>query len=130
MNKKGLTGKIFAILGILLLIVLIVVGITAYQAYSLIKLVQEQIPSISEDISSMGKGDCTKFQDFKTRMNIIITESKSACKNPLINRISDRLSNLPLNCTAIKISSIEDYDILNKVCLNKTNFINQTINSS
>ena len=101
MNKKGLIGKIFAIIGILLLIVIILAGITAYQAYNLIKDFKEKTPVIQENIKQLTAGDCSKLLPIETDITELKTRVASSCKNPIINSAVERLDQIPIKCNQL-----------------------------
>lgn len=98
MNKRGLIGKIFAIIGIIFLVLILIVGISAYQIYNLVKEVQEKTPTIQENIKSLTNGDCTKIKPIESDINDIKSKATSACKNPLIKIAVQKLEQVPIKC--------------------------------
>ena len=106
MNKRGLIGKIFAVIGILLLIIIIIAGVTAYQVYGVVKEIQEKTPIIQENVQQLTAGDCTKLPPVESDINEIKTKVTSACKNPIINIAIKKLNQVPIKCD--QISSLEE----------------------
>lgn len=127
MNKKGLIGKIFAVIGIIFLIILIIAGITAYQVYSLVTEVQEKAPVIQENIKSLTNGDCTKVKPIETDINEIKTKATTACKNPLIKIAVQKIEQVPIKCD--QLSTIDEQIASNlkpikEICNNQTKIAN------
>jgi hypothetical protein len=100
MNKRGLIGKIFAVIGIIILLILIVLGITAYQgykAYNLMKTEQKSIEinamAIASDLEAkkFSRQDCTRINSIEQSSDNIKQEMQSACKNPLIKAAVTKL---------------------------------------
>ncbi len=124
MNKKGLIGKIFAVIGILLLIVLIIAGITAYQAYVLVKTIEKQTPLIQQEVLTLTKsGDCTKIISIESRTNLIKQKANSACKNPIISKTVESMEQITIKCKDIPLLE-EQLQIglkpFKEYCANKT----------
>ncbi len=97
-QKRGLVGKIFAIIGIVLLIIIAIVGITAYQAYSFFAYIQDEVPAMESDIKALASGDCSKIESIESRMGDIKSKVESRCKNPIIRIALSRIEEIPFNC--------------------------------
>jgi hypothetical protein len=102
MNKRGLIGKIFAVIGIVLFILLIIAGITAYQAYGLIKLTQAEKINLETNIQELQKGDCSRIPAIETSANKIKAKAESSCKNPIINYAVTKIQQIPVKCADLK----------------------------
>ena len=101
MDKKGLIGKIFAVIGLIFLIILIIAGITAWQAYSLVMTVQQESASMQVNMESLSKGDCSKLDAIKLSINKIKSKATSACWNPIIKIAVDKMEQVPVKCKDI-----------------------------
>ena len=106
MNKRGLIGKIFAVIGILLIIVIIIAGVTAYQVYGVVKEFQEKTPVIQENVQQLTAGDCTKLAPVESDISSLKTKITGACKNPIIKIAVQKIDQVPLKCD--QISSLEE----------------------
>ena len=85
MNKRGLIGKIFLIIGIIILAIGIIIGITAYQGYRVYQIAQQEQTAIQEDIKILSEQrDCARVDSIQTRFLHIKSEAESACLNPII----------------------------------------------
>lgn len=92
MNKRGLIGKIFLIIGMIILIIGIIAGITGYQAYRVYQVSQEEQTAIQEDIKILSEQrDCTKVDSIQTRFLHIKSEAESACINPIIRIVAKKI---------------------------------------
>jgi len=126
MDKKGLLGKIFLLLLIILIIILLVIGISAYQAYNLFKVVKAEGPTISSNINAMllaGIPDCSKINKTENSINIIYSEAKSTCKNPLIKMLVEKTEKIPIKCSQLseyKASFEGNLTQVKRVCSNET----------
>jgi len=128
MNKKGLIGKIFLVIGILILIIGAIAGITAYQLYNLAMLAKEETAKIQEESAEINKGDCSKVQSIENRMNNLMNEAGSACKNPVIKYIfakqTIKTENLgTLNCDTLnqlKEQASSSMQEVKTLCANQT----------
>jgi len=127
MNKKGLIGKIFAVIGIVFLILLLIAGITAYQVYNLVNEVKEKAPIIQENIKSLTNGDCTKVKLIESDINEIKIKATTACKNPLIKIAVQKIEQIPIKCD--QLSTIDEQIASNlkpikEICSNQTKVAN------
>jgi len=132
MNKRGLIGKIFAVIGIVILILIVILGITAYQAYILYEVVMEEGKNIEANLKEVHTNkDCSKLQAIQESANHIDTQTKSTCKNPIIKILSVRIQQLPVNCNnyqELEKSLLSNLDTLKQLCANqKANQTNQTL---
>jgi len=99
MNKKGLIGTILLIILGIILIIGIIIGITAFQAYSLVKIVQQETPIIQSSMQQItGNYDCTKIPVAESSINRVMNEAKSACKNPIIEIVVEKINQIPIKC--------------------------------
>jgi hypothetical protein len=141
MNKRGLMGKIFAVLGIIILLILIIAGITAYQGYRVYKTImteqkvlEENAIGIQEDMKSNNTGGiCTKLNIIVESTKNIKIEVLRACKNPLIRTIvakvmannqielpSGKVSPNCANIEALSNQAMENFKPIQKICSNQT----------
>ena len=126
MNKRGLIGKIFAIIGIIILILIIIAGITAYQAYSLYKVVLTEGKNIETNVKEVQiNKDCSKLALIEESKINIEKQTQSACKNPIIKILSIKIQQLPANCNNyqdLEESLLTNLNTLKQLCgLQKTN---------
>ena len=146
MQKKGLIGKIFLVIGIIILIIIIILGLTALQGYKVYKAIITEQSKITEVAYSLNKdiesenisGACEKLQIIKESSGKIKLEVNSACKNPImklgINKIMAN-QQIPLSsgkitpsCTNIDViynEAIKHIKPIEDVCNNQT-LMNQT----
>ncbi len=98
-NKKGLIGKIFAIIGIIFLVLLAIIGITAYQLYRVYKTVMMEQAGLGEDVKSLTEqGNCSKVSSLESRFERIKSSANSACLNPIIKiGVKKFMANKPMN---------------------------------
>ncbi len=115
MDKRGLIGKIFLILGIIILIIGIILGITAYQIYSVYKTVQKEQIGLEQDVKALSEQrDCSKADSIQTRFQNIKNEATSACKNPIIKiGVKKFMADKPMNISGQNIAiTCENLNIL------------------
>ena len=141
MNKKGLIGKIFLIIGIIILIMGIIIGVSAYQGYRVYQVVvkeqavmEENAKGLQEDMKSNNMdGLCTKTTAMENSINQIKGEIKNACANPLIKSavakiMKSKQINLPSgtivpdcnNIGAVYDEALKNMKPLKDVCNNQT----------
>ncbi len=123
MNKRGLVGKIFAVIGIIFLIILLVIGITIAQVYSLYSTVTEEIPNAETSIKSIQQGDCSKISNLEASITRVKSKANSACLNPLIKIGVDKMDQIPLKCKDISTFEEQFAPTINKIketCNNQT----------
>lgn len=146
MNKKGLIGKIFLVIGIILLIIIIILGITAMRGYKIYKAIMAEQSKITTTIYSLNKdiesenisGACEKLLIIKESSGKIKLEVNSACKNPImklgINKImanqqiplsSGKITPSCANIDLIYNEAIKGIKPVEDVCNNQT-LMNQT----
>lgn len=101
MDKRGLLGKIFLIIGILIILVIIVIVITIYQAISFLNIARVESLSISNNAALLIRGDCSRFKAIEDSALIVREKAKSTCKNPLIDWTSSKITSIPFNCKNI-----------------------------
>ena len=100
-SKRGMWGKIFAIVGIIILIVLIIVGVTAYQGYAVYKTAMSEKDNIQSNMQELAKGDCTKIPLIESSINKIKGKVVGACKNPIIRMALNKMDKVPIKCSNI-----------------------------
>ena len=141
MNKRGLIGKIFLIIGIIILIILLTLGITAYQAYRVYSVAEQEQKGIATDIEALTKqGDCNKVDSIQTRFSNIKKEADNACKNPIIRIAVKKFmedkpmkigqQNISINCenlNEVYTQMTSQFAPIKELCTNRN--INKTITS-
>jgi cytoskeletal protein RodZ len=136
MNKKGLLGKIFAVIGIIFLVIILMVGITAWQVYSLYLTVQEENLNVNDSITSFQSGDCSKILNIQTSMSNIKSKAQSTCLNPIIRITLDKIKQVPIKCKDASVIESQTTILTTKLqeaCNNQTlmnQLKNYTINKS
>jgi hypothetical protein len=122
-KKKGLIGKIFAVIGILLLIIIITIGVTAYQVYGLVKDLQEKTPIIQTNVQDLMRGKCDKLESVKSDLTEIKIRATNACRNPIINIAVQKLDQIPIKCN--QLSTLDEQitnnlNPINEYCTNSS----------
>ena len=123
MNKKGLIGKIFAVIGIIILIILIIAGITAYQAYDLYKTAMNEKTNVDSSIQQLQKGDCSKIADIENSAARIKSKANSACWNPIIRIAVAKMEQIPIKCndlSAMENQMNQGLSQIKTICANET----------
>ncbi|MDP1728786.1 MAG: hypothetical protein Q8L27_01115 [archaeon] len=128
MNKRGLIGKIFLIIGVIILLIIALMILTAWQAYSLVQTVmEEKIESNIQDINAKGvminKTDCEKIPGIETSAMKIKSQAKTACWNPLFKTAVDKIQQVDIKCSDIptlEIQLTEGLTLIKTICANET----------
>ncbi len=132
MNKKGLVGKIFLIIGIVILIIAGFIGITVYQVYSVMSTLNEQVPLIGQELDELENGACDKIGGIGVRIGLIKDKLDSACGNFLIRKALTKTQGVTVDCD--NVGSIyekfeESLDLNKRLCeikqMNPTNMTDE-----
>jgi len=95
MNKRGLLGKIFEVIGIILILVITLVGITVYQIYHFYKtgqaeqqIRQDKMTEAQQMLQNLDMGGmCNATLELEASDKRIQAETENICKNPIIRWI-------------------------------------------
>jgi septal ring-binding cell division protein DamX len=113
-GKKGLVGKIFAIIGIFIFILLVIVGISAYQGYKVFQTVQTEQKAIEENALALVNSvqqktltaeDCKRPDAIEKSVRNIKDSASGACKNPIIKiAVKKVMASQPLQTSSGNLS--------------------------
>lgn len=103
MNKSGSVFlKILIVVGIIVLVLVAIVGVSAYQASRVVRVMTEEGAKI--EISSrlmIEQKDCTRIAEIEESMQKIEKEAISACKNPVLNLVIEKVETIPIKCETL-----------------------------
>ena len=123
MNKKGLIGKIFAIIGIIFLVLILIGAFTGWQVYSLYKSLNEETQKIAYYMTQLQKGDCMQIVNIENSFGLIELKAFSACKNPIISIAVGKMPQIPIKCaniTMLKAQMEKNLEPIKAICANMT----------
>jgi hypothetical protein len=100
----------------------IIVGISFFQGYSVYKSAIQVSNSINSNFTNfLETGNCSRIKDIDSSIEIIEEDIKSSCANPLIRKLSMKITSLPVNCLTVsqlKSNISKTFDPLRIICFN------------